>query len=61
LQRSQYDSEEEMRNSQKKRHANSMNRNNVIDQTDNRRHWKEVWRSSGNSSFKDSEAGRQIK
>ncbi|KAG5123051.1 hypothetical protein JHK82_029788 [Glycine max] len=59
--RSQYDSEEEMRNSQKKRHANSMNRNNVIDQTDNRRHWKEVWRSSGNSSFKDSEAGRQIK
>ncbi|KHN25628.1 DnaJ like subfamily C member 7 [Glycine soja] len=40
--RSQYDSEEEMRNSQKKRHGNSINRNNVIDQTDNRRHWKEV-------------------
>ncbi|KAK7406033.1 hypothetical protein VNO78_07648 [Psophocarpus tetragonolobus] len=61
--RAQYDSEEELRNSKKKRHGNSMTRNNFntqncSDQTDNRRHWNEVWRSSGNSSFKDSESGR---
>lgn len=60
--RSQYDSEEEMRNSQKKRHGNSMVRNNVntqqcsFDQTDSRKQWKEVWRSRGSSS-KDSEGG----
>jgi len=57
-QRSQFDSEEEIRNSQKKHQGNSMTRNNVMDQTDNRRHWKGSWRSFGNSSFKDSEAGR---
>ncbi|TKY71052.1 DnaJ-like subfamily C member 7 [Spatholobus suberectus] len=62
--RLQYDSEEEMRNSMKKRHGNSMARNNVntqyypFDQTDSRRQWKEVWRSCDNSSYKDSEAGR---
>ncbi|CAJ1927091.1 unnamed protein product [Sphenostylis stenocarpa] len=56
--RSQFDSEEEMRNSQKKRQGNSMTRNNVMDQTDNRRHWKDVSRSFGNSFYRDSEAGR---
>ncbi|RDX72341.1 DnaJ-like subfamily C member 7, partial [Mucuna pruriens] len=61
--RSQYDSEE-MRSSQKKQHGNSTARNNVnrqyspFDQTDSRKQRKEVWRSSGNSSYKDSEAGR---
>ncbi|KAL2347936.1 hypothetical protein Fmac_001936 [Flemingia macrophylla] len=40
--RSQYDSEEEMRTSQKKRHGNST---------------AKIWKSCGNSSFKDYEAG----
>nr|KYP52644.1 DnaJ isogeny subfamily C member 7 [Cajanus cajan] len=40
--RSQYDSEEEMRNSQKKRHGNST---------------AKIWRPFGTSSFKDYEAG----
>ncbi|ESW28983.1 hypothetical protein PHAVU_002G034200 [Phaseolus vulgaris] len=53
--RSQFDSEEEIRNSQKKHQGNST-RNNAMDQTDNRRQWKGVWRSFGNSSSKDSEA-----
>ncbi|BAU00669.1 hypothetical protein LR48_Vigan442s011600 [Vigna angularis] len=56
--RSQFDSEEESRNSQKKPQGNSMTRNNFMDQTDNRRHRKGVWRSYGSSAFKDSEAGR---
>lgn len=61
-QRSRYDSDEEMRNSQKKRHGNSMARNSAntqqcsFDQTDSRKQWKEVWRSRGSSS-KDSEGG----
>ncbi|KAK7312178.1 hypothetical protein VNO77_35856 [Canavalia gladiata] len=60
--RARYDAEEEMRNSQKKRHG-PMARNNVDTQycpfeQSNRRHWREVWRSYGNSSSRGSELGR---
>lgn len=53
--RARYDAEEEMRNSQKRR-PGSMGRNNAENQyqycsseQSNRRHWREVWRSYGNS------------
>ncbi|KAK2381272.1 Heat shock protein DnaJ with tetratricopeptide repeat-containing protein [Trifolium repens] len=59
--RARYDAEEEMRNSQKRR-PGTMGRNNVESQycsseQSNRRHWREVWRSYGNSS-QNSETGR---
>ncbi|CAL0334240.1 unnamed protein product [Lupinus luteus] len=52
--RAHYDTEEEMRNSQKRRHG-PMARNNVDTQSgpfeqSGRRQWREVWRSYGNTS-----------
>ncbi|XP_061362426.1 uncharacterized protein LOC133306165 [Gastrolobium bilobum] len=61
--RARYDAEEEMRNSQKKRHG-FMARNNVDTQyypseQSNRRQWREDWRSYGsNLSSRGSEPGR---
>ncbi|KAJ1420649.1 Tetratricopeptide-like helical domain superfamily [Sesbania bispinosa] len=60
--RARYDAEEEMRNSQKKRHG-TMARNNVDTQycpfeQSSRRQWREVWRSYGNASYRGSEPGR---
>ncbi|KAE9593436.1 putative DnaJ domain, tetratricopeptide-like helical domain-containing protein [Lupinus albus] len=60
--RAQYDAEEEMRNSQKRRHG-PMARNNVDTQSgpfeqSGRRQWREVWRSYGNTSSRGSEPGR---
>ncbi|XP_019454305.1 PREDICTED: uncharacterized protein LOC109355547 [Lupinus angustifolius] len=60
--RAQYDAEEEMRNSQKRRHG-PMARNNVDTQSgpfeqSSRRQWREVWRSYGNTSSRGSEPGR---
>ncbi|KAK7258119.1 hypothetical protein RIF29_32574 [Crotalaria pallida] len=60
--RARYDAEEDMRNSQKRRHG-PMARNNVDSQypsseQSSRRQWREVYRAYGNPSSRGSEPGR---
>ncbi|CAI8617231.1 unnamed protein product [Vicia faba] len=60
--RARYDAEVEMRNFQKRRpgttgRSNMENQYCPSDQS-NRRHWREVWRSYGNSSSQNYESGR---
>ncbi|KAH1141201.1 hypothetical protein GLYMA_12G021400v4 [Glycine max] len=60
--RARYDAEEEMRNSQKRRHGpigkNSVDAQYYPFEQSNRRQWREVNRSYGNSSFRGYEPGR---
>lgn len=62
MQRARYDAEEEMRNSQKRRHGpigkNSVDAQYYPFEQSNRRQWREVNRSYGNSSFRGYEPGR---
>lgn len=63
MQRAHYDAEEEMKNSQKKRHGPIARNNNVEAQyypfeQSSRRQWREVYRSYGNSVSGGSEPGR---
>ncbi|KAL5168862.1 DnaJ subfamily C member 7 [Glycine soja] len=60
--RTRYDAEEEMRNSQKRRHG-PIGKTNVDAQyypfeQSSRKQWRDVYRSYGNSSFRGSEPGR---
>ena len=59
LQRARYDAEEEMRNSQKKRHGpmarNSADAHYYPFEQGSRRPWREVYRSYGNSAARSSE------
>ncbi|XP_057456752.1 uncharacterized protein LOC130747748 isoform X2 [Lotus japonicus] len=55
--RARYDAEEEMRNSQKRRHGARNNADTQFDQS-SRRQWREVYRSYGNSYYRGSEPGR---
>ncbi|KAK7264065.1 hypothetical protein RJT34_31668 [Clitoria ternatea] len=62
VKRARYDAEEEMRNSQKKRHG-PMAKSNVDTQygpfeQSSRRQWREVWKSYAHSSSRGSESGR---
>ncbi|KAM3741242.1 hypothetical protein ACB098_08G161200 [Castanea mollissima] len=64
IKRSRYDAEEEMRNAQKKRTGSSTSRAQTdaqyhsFETSSSRRHWREVWRSYGNSSSRGSEGTR---
>ena len=60
--RARYDAEEEMRNT-KRRRPGTMGRSNMENQycsseQSNRRHWREVWRSYGNSPSQNTETVR---
>jgi len=62
MQRARYDAEEEMRNSQRKRHG-PIGRNNVDAQyypfeQSSRRQWREAYKSYGYSSTRASEPAR---
>ncbi|XP_054818027.1 uncharacterized protein LOC129317698 isoform X2 [Prosopis cineraria] len=62
--RAQYDAEEEMRNARKKRHGGIMARTNVdtqsypFEQSNIRRHWRDLRRSYGGSSSRGFETGQ---
>ncbi|XP_062084102.1 uncharacterized protein LOC133790466 isoform X2 [Humulus lupulus] len=62
--RSRYDTEEETRNAQKKRHGSSTSRtqtdtqNYPFERSGNRRQWKDVWRQYGGTSSTWTEATR---